>query len=441
MNLDWTHLHNFIKQQELEKSNLVVGLSGGVDSITLLDLFIQLRQNTSINFTAVHVNHGLNPNAIQWQQKIHQWCTAHQVSLVIEQVHIQAKSRTSLEHQARDARYQAIAECSQPNSVLFTGHHQSDQMETFLLRLMRGSGLAGLTSMRKISPYPHPLGQEKQVRLARPLLNVSKQTILDYAQTNKLTWVNDDSNEDDRFDRNFVRLSVLPQLFKRWSVAGKSINTATELLQQDFDLLNEYVEQDYLRCLEVGFNQHPVLNIDKLACLSASKQKAVIRMFVYRQLNRYPALATLNELMVQIRQLNTDSNIKLKVADNYLRTHKHHLYLVSDIIKEPRDLSTIELMVSPGQWYVLPENTLYQELKVEIEFDQTLVIKWARFSEMFQPNRKSGHKKLNKYLKEVGCPTWWRAHVPLIYINNQLIAVAGVGVSAQFTHSIHIELR
>jgi tRNA(Ile)-lysidine synthase len=117
-------------------------------------------------------------------------------------------------------------------------------METFLLRLMRGSGLAGLTSMREVSDFPHAAGQQKQLKLARPLLSITKQNIIDFAQQHKLTWVNDESNTDDKFDRNFVRLSILPQLFKRWPAAGKSINTSTALLQQDFDLLNEYVEQD-----------------------------------------------------------------------------------------------------------------------------------------------------------------------------------------------------
>jgi tRNA(Ile)-lysidine synthase len=459
MNLAWQHLHSFVEQhfekehfikqhtlgESLEKSEFVVGLSGGVDSITLLHLFLQLRQHTGINFSAVHVNHGLSANGKQWQQHMQQLCDEQNVQLIVKQVTIKQQSRTSLEQQARDARYQAIADIAKPNAILFTGHHQSDQMETFLLRLMRGSGLAGLTSMREVSDFPHAAGQQKQLKLARPLLSVSKQNIIDFAQQHKLTWVNDESNTDDKFDRNFVRLSILPQLFKRWPAAGKSINTSTVLLQQDFDLLNEYVEQDYLACVVKGFAQHTVLDINKLTDLSLAKQKAVVRMFIYKQINIYPALTILNELLQQISHFNPDTNIHLKVANSFLKTHKNHLYLVSDVINDARDLSSVELMVSNGKWSVLPENTLYKEIKVEASTAHSIVIKWARFNEMFQPNKNSGHKKLNKYLKEIGCPTWWREHIPLVYINGELVAVAGIavsaGFSAVFTQSINVELH
>jgi tRNA(Ile)-lysidine synthase len=455
VNLNWQHLHSFVEQhlaQPLEKEapavELVVGLSGGVDSISLLHLFLQLREHIGINFSAVHVNHGLSANAKQWQQQMQQLCDEQNVQLIVKQVTIEQQSRTSLEQQARDARYQAIANSLTANSILFTGHHQSDQMETFLLRLMRGSGLAGLTSMREVNDFPHAAGQQKQLKLARPLLSVSKQSIIDFAQQHKLTWVNDESNTDDKFDRNFVRLSILPQLFKRWPAAGKSINTSTALLQQDFDLLNEYVEQDYLTCVAKGFAQHTVLDINKLTDLSLTKQKAVVRMFIYKQINIYPALTVLNELLQQISHFNPDTNIHLKVANRFLKTHKNHLYLVSDVINDTRDLSSVELMVSNGKWSVLPENTLYKEIKVQASTDHSIVIKWARFTEMFQPNKNSGHKKLNKYLKEIGCPTWWREHIPLVYINGELVAVADIAISAGFSAafaevvgSIKIELK
>ncbi|GHB63264.1 tRNA(Ile)-lysidine synthase [Psychrosphaera saromensis] len=468
MNLDWQHLHSFVEQHfakqhfikqhtlesELEhaheKPDFVVALSGGVDSIALFHLFLQLRENTGINFSAIHVNHGLSQYAQQWQDKLQVLCDQKDVRLIVQQVSIQAQSRTSLEQQARDARYQAIANALNTHSILFTGHHQSDQMETFLLRLMRGSGLTGLASMREVSLFPHLAGRQKQLKLARALLSVPKQSIVDFAKTHDLTWVEDDSNSDEAFDRNYARLSILPQLFKRWPLAGKSINTSTILLQQELDLLNEYVEQDYLACLAKGFNQQAVLDINSLTDLSLSKQKAVVRMFVYRQINTYPALTILNELLQQINNLNPDTNIHLKVADSFLKTHKTHLYLVNDLanafIKEAngsstRDLSAVELMVSSGKWSVLPENMLYKEIKVEVAAEHTAVIKWARFSEMFQPHKNSGHKKLNKYLKETGCPTWWRDHIPLVYINGELAAIADIAVSAECKYKVSVEVR
>ena len=226
MNLDWQYLHHFIQQQALDHcldesatTKLVVGLSGGVDSIVLLHLFLQLRENTGTKFSAVHVNHGLSQYAQQWQNTIQALCIKYKIPLIVEQVTIEQQSRTSLEQQARDARYQAIANALNTHSILFTGHHQSDQMETFILRLMRGSGLTGLGSMRKVSVYPHQSGQDKQLKIARALLNISKQEIVRFAKQHNLTWVEDDSNSDDKFDRNYVRLSILPKFFQRWPLA------------------------------------------------------------------------------------------------------------------------------------------------------------------------------------------------------------------------------
>ena len=137
-------------------------------------------------------------------------CQSLHIELVVKQVHIETKSRTSLEQQARDARYQAIAEVLPENSVLFTGHHQADQFETFMLRLMRSSGVTGLTSMKALASLPNVLAKSKQLVIARPLLNTTKADKSEYASQYQLEWVEDESNENTSISRNFIRKELLP---------------------------------------------------------------------------------------------------------------------------------------------------------------------------------------------------------------------------------------
>ncbi|MDG1752546.1 MAG: tRNA lysidine(34) synthetase TilS, partial [Thalassotalea sp.] len=204
-------LHSFLKHYP--QAPLVIAYSGGVDSQVLLHAVTELKRQSCIeqDVMAVHVNHGLSARSKEWQSFTQQQCEQLNIHFETITVEIIDKPRTSLEAQARDKRYQALENISPSNALILTGHHQDDQVETFLLSLKRGSGLKGLSAMASESEF----GGKKQ-KLLRPLLNISRENIVQYAKEHQLEWIEDESNSDTRFDRNFLRKEILPHLKERW---------------------------------------------------------------------------------------------------------------------------------------------------------------------------------------------------------------------------------
>jgi len=426
--LDWQGLQQFITEHHVHQTELWIALSGGIDSVCLLHLAKELHFNTGVTVKAIHVNHGLSPNANAWQQQVSSLCDRLGIELVTQQVHIETKTRTSLEHQARDARYQVIAEQLPEGSVLFTGHHQADQFETFILRLMRGSGLTGLSSMRPISDLPNVLAQEKQLKLARPLLDITKSDILNYAQKHNLTWVEDESNQDQKFDRNFVRGTLLPAFLQRWSNATSAVENTTSLLQQESDLLNEYLEQDLQKVEVEGFAKLPTLDLTQIRGLSINKQSALVRLFVYKQVGQYPSRNCLNELLHNQINSRTDSQPEIKLNQRYsLNVYDNKLFVTRLI---GNDFSGFELIVNTHYQFI--ENRLYQSILVEIDSQSSVTVTFGNLSDKLKPNENSGSKKVKEILKQFKCPPWLRVEVPLIYLDEKLVAVGDLVVDKDF---------
>ena len=435
--LSWQDIYQFITENQCNEYPLWVALSGGVDSVCLLHLAHQLQQHTEFKFKAIHVNHGLSKNADTWQQQVSSLCQSLQIELVVKQVHIETKSRTSLEQQARDARYQAIAEVLPENSVLFTGHHQADQFETFMLRLMRSSGVIGLTSMKALASLPNVLAKSKQLVIARPLLNTTKAEISEYASQYQLEWVEDESNQDQKFDRNFVRASLLPLFQKRWPNATAAVETSAALLQQDSELLNEYLQQDLKPMLVSTFADQTALDLSLLLQHSSNKQLALVRMFVNQQSDLYPSRNTLTELFNQLASCREDSQPEFRLTKSVsLNVYDQKLFVVSKIQQEPEATE-----VSLNKSHRIHGSRLYNSIQINGQVDGCLSVKFGVLSDKLQPNQNSGSKKIKELLKMHKCPPWNRAEVPLIYLNDKLIAVANVVTDYEHKNTITIAVN
>lgn len=435
--LRWQQLEQFLAQYQLSDRPLWIALSGGVDSVGLLHLAYQLQRNTKRKVKAIHVNHGLSKNADIWQQQVSSLCQSLHIELVVKQVHIEAKSRTSLEQQARDARYQAIAEALPANSVLFTGHHQADQFETFILRLMRSSGLTGLTSMKSVTDLPNALAKTKQLLIARPLLNTTKAEVLEYAEQHKLEWVEDESNQDQKFDRNFVRASLLPLFQQRWPNATAAVETSSALLQQDAELLSEYLQQDLNQMLVTAFAGQAALDLSLLLQQPSNKQLALVRMFVNQQSALYPSRNTLAELFNQLSSCRDDSQPELRLTkDVSLNVYDQKLFVINRAEQQPENT---DLVANESQNLV--GSRLYRTVKVIGQVEGTFAVKFGLLSDKLQPNLNSGSKKVKALLKQHKCPPWNRAEVPLIYLDGQLIAVADLVTDKAHKHNITIAIN
>lgn len=231
----------------LEGKKLIVGLSGGIDSVALLHSVKQLG-NCSVR--AIHINHGISGNAAQWVAFCHQVCEEFGIEFTMKQVDVDTTS--NVEANARKARYEAIKNEMRHDEYLVTGHHLDDQAETILLALKRGTGLDGLCGMAPVSTV-------HGINICRPFLGVSREHIEEYATYHDLTWIEDESNTDTSYDRNFLRHEVLPLLNSRWKGFSQNVARTAEMCRSTKEASNYFTDEHIQELTQNGYISNQVL--------------------------------------------------------------------------------------------------------------------------------------------------------------------------------------
>lgn len=397
------------------KYRLVVGLSGGVDSVVLLHALQTLigDNNNKFDLVALHINHNMQLEADSWVEFVNQFCERYKIRLLVEKVDIGQYKGTGLEAAARRARYRVFAKHIGLNDVLLLAHHKNDQAETLLLRILRGTGLDGLSAI----PVIRAIGTGV---LYRPLLNTSRESIVNYANKYQLTWVQDPSNFDDSLDRSYLRQHLFPLLARRWPHYLDSFAKTTELCADSKKLLNSYVAEDYQRV--TAFNQS-VLLIDLLRSFSAEKIKAILRYYFNARLLSVP----------EKKQLELIVDKFLSAKKGTIGSWKNTcVYTIDQYLVAYRQLPTITEETSyiwQGESSIfLPGSQLY--FNNFSQFSGELVIKFRQGGETFYSNNMK--KSLKKFFQSEKVLPWWRSHLPLIYYNDRLIAIADWWFSDEF---------
>ncbi len=429
-------LLEFCKKKHLLKQAVVIGYSGGVDSQVLLYAFAKLYQQGALTapIKAVHVNHGLSDNAANWQTFCQQQASALAIDFMIEQVTLREDSNESLEEQARNARYNALASHMVDDAVLFTAHHQDDQVETLLLALKRGAGVQGLGGMQAIRPFD----KHSNRQIARPLLTLSRAQIEDYAQHNKLQWIEDESNQDTRYDRNFIRAEILPLLKARWPGINDTISRSSLHCQHTQQLVNQLAEADYTLCLQEDSSVH----IEQLATLTQERQHNVLRHFIGQQGGKMPSLAQIQQMVNMYLSESNDSVAKVQLGNNWLRRYKKGLYFTKDFADLSQWQVTIRLEQLPPEWHVdLPDGlgTLViqqhepgndeliqvdnQWLIARPEGGEQLTIDFNSPKGKCFPEYRTKRRELKKVLQELNIPPWRRKRLPFVKFSSDLAAV------------------
>src|SRR4051812_23732668 len=213
-----------------------VGFSGGLDSTVLLRALAEIQTEAGISVRAIHVNHGLHPDAALWTSHCATVCTRLGISFDTFTVSVEPVG-DGIEAAARQARYSVLKSEVRSGEVLLTAHHADDQLETLLLALARGSGVRGLASMPAIQTFGQGLH-------ARPLLDVSRESLRAWAATQCVEWIEDASNQNQSFDRNYLRLVVVPTLRNRWPSIAHAGSRSARHLGEATSLLDELAEQD-----------------------------------------------------------------------------------------------------------------------------------------------------------------------------------------------------
>ncbi|MBT9186179.1 tRNA lysidine(34) synthetase TilS [Pectobacterium punjabense] len=395
--------------------SILLAYSGGLDSSVLLHLLVAVRQRAGVTVRAAYVHHGLNPLANSWAEHCRQQCERWQVPFASLPVTVEAQNG-GIEAAARAARYQALQTHLQEGETLLTAQHLDDQSETFLLALKRGSGPAGLSAMAANTMLGHH-------RLIRPLLGFSRIQLEAYAQRHQLHWIEDDSNQDERFDRNFLRRQILPRLTQRWPHFSSAVARSAQLCAEQEQLLDELLEES----LQSLCQPDGALSIDGLLPLSPVRRFALLRRWLAQQGAMMPAREQLQRLWDEVATSRQDAEPVLQLNQMQIRRFRQSLYLLplmpslkdrilpwqptSCPLSLPDNLGTL-LLADGGIAVRAPEN------------GEAVSIRFSTSGTVHIVGRAHG-RQIKKLWQELDVPPWWRDRTPLVFYNDQLIAAVG----------------
>ena len=390
------------------EDNLVIGLSGGVDSVVLthaISAYVS-KQNLSLQLKTVHVNHGLQKQANYWQQFTEQFSLSLGLPFQSVSVSINAKNRQGLESVARDKRYETLFEECPEKGYLLTAHHRQDQVETVLLNLFRGTGIKGLLGM----PESKRVSDKKNIH-ARPLLNTPLNAILDYARHFDLNWVEDPSNKDTSFRRNFIRHDILPKIARGGYDVELNISRMTNNLAEEFSLLNELAEQDLLICSYTKL----ALNIAPLEGLSWARKRNVIRFWndSIALFNVKFTLKLYQWLEDAFKIENVNAHPSKLGKDFQIKVEKKTVYLLRELV----DSYKIKLTDFEPLTFGFDEDVIFSVLK-KYQGKEQLVIRSLKEEEF-------ADKQLKKMFKKEKVVFWNRKRWPVVCEGNNVLEVIG----------------
>lgn len=409
-----------------------VAYSGGMDSHVLLVALQRLlaRVPNRVSLHALHVDHGISPRAAQWQAHCQAVCAALGVTLRVCPVSLPELPGESLETRARQARYGVFEAVLEAGDVLVQAHHQDDQMETLLYRLCRGSGPQGLSGI----PSRRGLGSGC---LARPLLPFSRAQLKAYARSAGLSWIEDDSNADPRFDRNYLRLEVLPRIEARWPGFRETWSRAAGLCAETATLLDALADEDLQRASTGRAN---VLEAGPLAPLDGPRLRNLLRRWFAtlgeRNAIPRPDRHSLQRIVDEVLPAPPDAlpcvSWRAGATAVEVRRYRGRLYALKALQPRPPGevlewpsgimlalgdgLGALRLLPSGGGGFSLSETGPLQ-------------VRFRRGGERARmPGRPT--RALKKILQESGVPPWLRDKLPLVYAKGELVAVGDLFVNA-----------
>ncbi|MEA9393193.1 tRNA lysidine(34) synthetase TilS [Acerihabitans sp. TG2] len=413
-----------VGQQLAQRRNVLVAFSGGLDSTVLLDTLARLRHSRipDLALRAIYIHHGLSVNADTWADHCQRQCELRQVDYQMVKVSLDA-ANGGIEAAARSARYHALQRALLPGETLLTAQHLDDQSETLLLALKRGSGPAGLSSMAESSLC----GQHE---LLRPLLGVSRAQLSDYAECRQLTWIEDDSNRDPRFDRNFLRLQILPLLKQRWPHFSRAAARSAQLCAEQEALLDELLEESLRHLTQADGS----LDLAPMMTMGSARRGALIRRWLAAAGVRMPSQDQLSRLWNEVVLSRPDAAAQWVLADRQIRRFRQRLFILplqlpplSEQVLEwpnnttslmlPQTLGTLRL-AAPGQTVRAPTAR------------ERVTVRFGAHGVLHIVGRVHG-RSLKKIWQEQDIAPWQRERTPLLYYNEQLIMAPGIFVTQE----------
>lgn len=413
--------------RNLVNPKLTLAYSGGLDSNVLLTLLVQVSKILPFQLSALHVHHGLSPNADVWADACGNVCKQLNVPLSISKVQV-SNMGLGIEAAAREARYNALLQAD-VDFILFA-HHQDDQAETFLLQLARGAGVKGLAGMATVKG-----------KLLRPLLDESRRALLAYAKQHRLTWVEDESNLQTKYDRNFMRHEILPELAKQYPAIRQTISRSAQHMAKANDLLDEIAALDVQSCLQdKTLNLQRLnlqrLNLQQLQQLSLPRIHNALRWWLIQNDCHLPSTAQLQQITLQLLYAKTDAAVKIKAsATHTLQRYGDCAFLLMENSEAPvMNLlwqGEVKMRLPDGS-HLLFTQSIGEGFAINRVPNIKLRIKNREGGERFRPDVGRPSRSLKTILQTCEIPPWQRAHLPLIFMDETLVIIPNVGVDSSF---------
>lgn len=392
-----------------------IALSGGLDSAVLLYLAAQL---PAYSFHVIHVHHGIHPLADEWALFCETQAKQYQLPFYCERVSVMPLAvGESLEAKARELRYAAFKKQMNSGDVIVTAHHQNDQAETLLLQLTRGAGIAGLAAM--------PISKAWQDGfLLRPLLSLTRDVLAAYAHEHRLSFIHDDSNDELKYTRNFLRHAVMPVLKTRWpSIENTMARSASHCAEAKI-VMSELLQE---KLMSVRGNVENTLSVSALNLLTPVLQKALLRAWMEEAGYKMPESKKLNTVLANVLTARWDKQACVTVGEVRIRRHRDLVYLVPLI--SSRLNSYLWAFTEPlalAGWGSLQASL--QVGGVLSPLVRQLEVRFRQGGETLQL-RGRGRQCLKKLWQVAGVPPWERERVPLFYVGEELAMVWGLGVA------------
>jgi tRNA(Ile)-lysidine synthase len=393
---------------------------------------------------AIHINHGLHPNSLEWARHCRSLAADLSVPLKIMNAKVSRARGTSLEAAARDARYALLAAELAAGEFLLTAHHEDDQLETVLLQLFRGAGLAGLAAMPEMARW-------NAGWLVRPLLSRSRQELQDWVSGQGLKWIEDDTNADEQLDRNYLRRRVLPLIRQRWRGVGSAVARSARHAAEGQKLLDKLARADVDRV-----SNGASLSVQGLRALQPDRRRNALRFWIARTGAKVPDTRRLDELAGPVIDARQDSNPLVTWGDVVVRRHLDLLSMARDpaphkpAIRESAIAAAASAATGPANaataagtevlewaWAASPTLNLPSgrgtlELKRDPRgpldlgaLPETVTVRSRSGGERLRPTRGGPRRALKSLLQEARLPLADRAQLPLIYAGDRLLAAGG----------------
>ena len=404
-----------------------VAYSGGRDSHVLLYAMVELRGRYPAELRAVHVDHGLHGQAAGWAEHCRRVCLGLDVALELRRLKLDRRAGESLEAVARGARYRSMAGVLGHGDLLLTAHHQDDQAETLVLQLLRGSGPSGLAAMPVLAEFPPGY-------LVRPLLSFSRDQLADYARRKGLSWIEDPSNQETGFDRNFLRHEVFPLLRRRWPGMAKTLARSARHCAEAQSLIDQLADADLGA---VGGHGSHVLPVAALRRLPPPRCRALLRHWFREQGFGVPDTARLDRVLDEVLTAAGDRMPRVHWAGAELRRFRDGLYLLRPLpphdpllrldwdgkarLHLPEGLGVLASRIAQGRGI---DSEMWRRLPLQVGF--------RCGGERCRPAGQRHTRSLKALLQERGVVPWTRDRIPLVFLDGQLAAVGDLWVCDEF---------